>query len=78
VFPKRLGSVADMHDPSQQDPRQAQAVIETVACKLPCGAIRTRPVHVNGAGLAMATMDMIKHAGPANFLDVGTAGVWFE
>ena len=28
---------------------------------------------VNGAGLAMATMDMIKHAGgtPANFLDVG-------
>ena len=28
---------------------------------------------INGAGLAMATMDMIKHAGgePANFLDVG-------
>jgi malate-CoA ligase subunit beta len=28
---------------------------------------------VNGAGLAMATMDMIKHAGgePANFLDIG-------
>jgi succinyl-CoA synthetase beta subunit len=28
---------------------------------------------VNGAGLAMATMDIIKHAGgePANFLDVG-------
>ena len=28
---------------------------------------------VNGAGLAMATMDLIKHAGgePANFLDVG-------
>ncbi|MBT6179042.1 MAG: succinate--CoA ligase subunit beta, partial [Deltaproteobacteria bacterium] len=28
---------------------------------------------VNGAGLAMATMDMIKHVGgaPANFLDVG-------
>jgi succinyl-CoA synthetase beta subunit len=30
---------------------------------------------VNGAGLAMATMDLIKYAGfePANFLDVGTA-----
>ena len=30
---------------------------------------------VNGAGLAMATMDLIKHAGgePANFLDVGGA-----
>jgi malate-CoA ligase subunit beta len=28
---------------------------------------------INGAGLAMATMDMIKHAGgePANFLDIG-------
>ncbi len=28
---------------------------------------------VNGAGLAMATMDIIKHYGgdPANFLDVG-------
>jgi succinyl-CoA synthetase beta subunit len=28
---------------------------------------------VNGAGLAMATMDLIKYAGfePANFLDVG-------
>jgi hypothetical protein len=28
---------------------------------------------VNGAGLAMATMDIIKHVGarPANFLDVG-------
>jgi succinyl-CoA synthetase beta subunit len=30
---------------------------------------------VNGAGLAMATLDVIKHAGgePANFLDIGTA-----
>ncbi|GIT76433.1 MAG: hypothetical protein Ct9H300mP31_09640 [Acidimicrobiaceae bacterium] len=28
---------------------------------------------INGAGLAMATMDMIKHSGgePANFLDIG-------
>ncbi len=31
---------------------------------------------VNGAGLAMATMDIIKHFGgePANFLDVGGGG----
>ena len=30
---------------------------------------------VNGAGLAMATMDIVKHHGgePANFLDVGGA-----
>jgi len=55
----RRHNVADMHDPSQQDPREAQAAEHNL--------------NVNGAGLAMATMDMIKHAGgtPANFLDVG-------
>ena len=38
-----------------------------------CGACSPRPSAVNGAGLAMATMDIIKmHGGdPANFLDVG-------
>jgi malate-CoA ligase subunit beta len=59
-----------MHDPSQQDPREAQAAehnLNYIGLDGEIGCI------VNGAGLAMATMDMIKHAGgePANFLDVG-------
>ena len=66
----RRPSVADMHDPSQQDPREAQAAehsLNYIGLDGEIGCI------VNGAGLAMATMDMIKHAGgsPANFLDVG-------
>jgi malate-CoA ligase subunit beta len=63
-------SVADMYDPSQQDPREAQAAehhLNYISLDGEIGCI------VNGAGLAMATMDMIKHAGgsPANFLDIG-------
>ena len=63
-------SVADMYDPSQQDPREAQAAehhLNHISLDGEIGCI------VNGAGLAMATMDMIKHAGasPANFLDIG-------
>jgi malate-CoA ligase subunit beta len=66
----RRSNVADMHDPSQQDPREAQAAehnLNYIGLDGEIGCI------VNGAGLAMATMDMIKHAGgtPANFLDVG-------
>jgi malate-CoA ligase subunit beta len=66
----RQRNVADMHDPSQQDSREAQAVehnLNYIGLDGDIGCI------VNGAGLAMATMDMIKHAGgsPANFLDVG-------
>jgi malate-CoA ligase subunit beta len=66
----RRRNVADMHDPSQQDPREAQAAehnLNYIGLDGEIGCI------VNGAGLAMATMDMIKHAGgsPANFLDVG-------
>jgi malate-CoA ligase subunit beta len=66
----RRHQVADMHDPSQQDPREAQAAehnLNYIGLDGEIGCI------VNGAGLAMATMDMIKHAGgsPANFLDVG-------
>jgi malate-CoA ligase subunit beta len=62
--------VADMRDPSQEDPREAQAAqhnLNYVGLDGEIGCI------VNGAGLAMATMDMIKFAGgnPANFLDVG-------
>ncbi|MFJ5486385.1 malate--CoA ligase subunit beta [Hansschlegelia beijingensis] len=66
----RRPGVADMHDPSQSDPREAQAAehsLNYIGLEGEIGCI------VNGAGLAMATMDMIKHAGgePANFLDVG-------
>jgi malate-CoA ligase subunit beta len=66
----RRRNVADLQDPSQQDPREAQAAehnLNYIGLDGEIGCI------VNGAGLAMATMDMIKHAGgsPANFLDVG-------
>jgi len=66
----RRRNLADLKDPSQQDPREAQAAehnLNYIGLDGEIGCI------VNGAGLAMATMDMIKHAGgsPANFLDVG-------
>ena len=66
----RQRKIADMHDPAQEDPREAQAAehhLNYVGLDGSIGCI------VNGAGLAMATMDMIKYAGgePANFLDVG-------
>ena len=66
----RQRKIAEMHDPAQEDPREAQAAehqLNYVGLEGTIGCI------VNGAGLAMATMDMIKYAGgePANFLDVG-------
>jgi malate-CoA ligase subunit beta len=66
----RRRNLADLQDLSQQDPREAQAAehnLNYIGLDGEIGCI------VNGAGLAMATMDMIKHAGgsPANFLDVG-------
>ncbi len=66
----RRRNIVDMNDPSQSDPREAQALehaLNYIGLDGEIGCI------VNGAGLAMATMDMIKHAGgnPANFLDVG-------
>ncbi len=66
----RQTAVADMRDPAQEDPREAQANqhgLNYVGLSGDIGCI------INGAGLAMATMDMIKYAGgePANFLDVG-------
>lgn len=66
----RQRKVADMHDPAQEDPREAQAAEHSLNY---VGLDGTIGCIVNGAGLAMATMDMIKHAGgePANFLDVG-------
>jgi succinyl-CoA synthetase beta subunit len=60
----------EMHDPSQEDPREVHAAqweINYVALDGDIGCM------VNGAGLAMGTMDIVNlHGGrPANFLDVG-------
>jgi succinyl-CoA synthetase beta subunit len=66
----RRANIAELRDKSQEDPRETQAEdrgLSYVGLEGKIGCI------VNGAGLAMATMDMIKHAGgePANFLDIG-------
>jgi succinyl-CoA synthetase beta subunit len=66
----RHKEILEMRDLDEEDPREVEAskfglnyigLEGNIACL------------VNGAGLAMATMDIIKHAGgePANFLDVG-------
>jgi len=66
----RQPEIAEMRDPEEEDPREVEAskfdlnyigLDGNIACL------------VNGAGLAMATMDIIKQCGgtPANFLDVG-------
>lgn len=66
----RHPDIAALNDPTEEDPREVEAkkfdlnyigLDGNIACL------------VNGAGLAMATMDIIKHCGgePANFLDVG-------
>src|SRR5450432_1085131 len=66
----RHKELLDQRDPNEEDPLEVEAsrfglnyikLDGTVGCM------------VNGAGLAMATMDIIKYAGgsPANFLDVG-------
>ena len=66
----RHPALKELHDPSQEDPREAQADqfgLNYVALDGNIGCM------VNGAGLAMGTMDLVKLAGgnPANFLDVG-------
>jgi malate-CoA ligase subunit beta len=66
----RRPNVSELRDWSEEDPREAEAHqygLNYVALEGNIGCI------VNGAGLAMASMDMIKYAGgnPANFLDVG-------
>ena len=66
----RQQKIAAMDDPSQEDEREAQAAeynLNYVALDGNIGCM------VNGAGLAMGTMDLVKlHGGnPANFLDVG-------
>jgi succinyl-CoA synthetase beta subunit len=66
----RHPEISAMRDVTEEDPREVEAskfelnyigLDGNIACM------------VNGAGLAMATMDIIKHCGgePANFLDVG-------
>ncbi len=66
----RHPNLAQMRDRSQEDPAEARAAENDLNYVTMDGNIGCM---VNGAGLAMATMDVIKLAGgePANFLDVG-------
>ena len=66
----RHGDVKEMHDPNEDDPTEAEAAKYNLNYINLDGTVGNM---VNGAGLAMATMDIIKQAGaePANFLDVG-------
>ena len=66
----RHKNVAEMRDPSEEDPAEIEAGNFGLSFIKLDGTIGCL---VNGAGLAMATMDIIKHEGgePANFLDVG-------
>ncbi len=66
----RRPEVAALRDPGQEDPREDAAAehgLSYVGLDGDIGCI------INGAGLAMASMDMIQLAGgkPANFLDIG-------
>ena len=62
--------VAELRDKSQEDPRESRAADRGLSY---IGLTGNIGCIVNGAGLAMATMDTIKLAGgePANFLDIG-------
>ena len=62
--------IADQRDASQENPMELKAKQHDLNYVKLDGRIGCV---VNGAGLAMATMDLIKHHGgePANFLDVG-------
>jgi malate-CoA ligase subunit beta len=66
----RRPQISELRDKSQEDPRETYASdrgLSYVGLDGDIGCI------VNGAGLAMATLDMIKVSGgePANFLDIG-------
>jgi succinyl-CoA synthetase beta subunit len=66
----RHKDLAALRDPAQEDPRELAAAehqLNYIALSGDIGCM------VNGAGLAMATMDLVQlHGGrPANFLDVG-------
>ncbi|MBL6991246.1 MAG: ADP-forming succinate--CoA ligase subunit beta [Bacteriovoracaceae bacterium] len=66
----RHSEIQKLRDEKEEDPREAQAAQEGFSYVSLDGNIGCM---VNGAGLAMGTMDMIKSFGgePANFLDVG-------
>lgn len=66
----RHPDLADLRDVNEEDPTEVEAGEHNLNYVKLDGNVGCM---VNGAGLAMATMDMIKLAGgePANFLDVG-------
>ena len=66
----RHPEITEMRDKSQEEPRETRAADHDLSYVGLDGSIGCM---INGAGLAMATMDMIKHVGgdPANFLDIG-------
>ena len=66
----RHPDLRELRDPNEQDPREIEAAKHDLSYIALEGSIGCM---VNGAGLAMATMDSVKAAGgePANFLDVG-------
>jgi succinyl-CoA synthetase beta subunit len=66
----RRPQIAELRDRSQEDPRESTAADHGLAY---VGLDGNIGCIINGAGLAMATLDMIKLAGgaPANFLDIG-------
>jgi len=66
----RRPQIQELRDKSQEDPRETAASdygLSYVGLDGDIGCM------INGAGLAMASLDMIKHKGgePANFLDIG-------
>ena len=66
----RQADIREMHDETQEDPQEVEAAKSDLSYVSLDGNIGCM---VNGAGLAMGTMDTIKFFGgnPANFLDVG-------
>ncbi len=66
----RHPDIAEMRDLSEEEPTEVEAKQHGLSYIKLDGNVGCM---VNGAGLAMATMDIIKHEGgePANFLDVG-------
>ena len=68
----RHSDIEQLHDIEQEDPLEAKA--NELGVKNYIKMDGNIGCMVNGAGLAMAVMDLITHAGgsPANFLDIGT------
>ncbi len=66
----RHPEIRELRDPNEEDPAETEAAKHDLSYVHLDGNIGCM---VNGAGLAMATMDIVKHYGaePANFLDVG-------